>query len=332
MRLSLYKSLEVDPYFNLALEKFLLERAGSDEVILYLWQNENTVVIGRNQSALSECRIQELKKAGGHLARRLSGGGAVYHDLGNLNFTFLAPKDLYDISRQTEVILQAVRMFNINASRSGRNDLLADGHKFSGHAYYHSSTNSYHHGTLLINVDLEHMMQFLNPTPAKLASKGVASVKARVCNLQDLNKDINVATMSAAMIDAFAQEYGGQPSYIELTTSDLSVIEQYKSDFESEKWLLKDEQATDYCVESRFDWGSVRIDFDEENSILTNISLYSDGLDADFLDAIPEVLSGKQRSLKIINSALSDLAQDKSKDAFASTSQIVEDIANLLTK
>ncbi|MGM9617603.1 lipoate--protein ligase family protein [Butyricicoccus sp.] len=142
---------ETNPYHNIALE----------ECILYLWQNRNTVVIGRNQHAENECRVQELQKDGGFLARRLSGGGAVYHDLGNLNFTFLAYENHFDISSQNEVILRAVKRLGVQAEKNGRNDLTVDGKKFSGHAYYKTGGRCYHHGTLMVDVDYTKLAAYL---------------------------------------------------------------------------------------------------------------------------------------------------------------------------
>ncbi|MEG1126893.1 MAG: lipoate--protein ligase, partial [Oscillospiraceae bacterium] len=171
-----------NPYRNLAVEEFLTDNVPAETCILYLWQNAKTVVIGNNQNAWQECKTQALHEDGGHLARRLSGGGAVFHDDGNLNFTFILPRDDFDIARQSEVIMRAVSSFGVCVERSGRNDILANGQKFSGNAFFRRRNSAYHHGTLLINVDMQNLSHYLNVSAAKLESNGVKSVKSRVCN------------------------------------------------------------------------------------------------------------------------------------------------------
>ena len=140
------ESDQVNPYKNLAVEEYLLLHCEPQECILYLWQNQNTVVIGRNQNAWKECKVESLEENGGHLARRLSGGGAVYHDLGNLNFTFLVNKDEYSLEKQLQVIINAMGRLGLKAEKSGRNDILIDGKKFSGNAFYEQEKHCYHHG------------------------------------------------------------------------------------------------------------------------------------------------------------------------------------------
>ena len=197
-----------DPWLNLSLEELLLGRVGDDEAILYLWQNQHTVVVGRHQNAWRECHAEKLEADGGKLARRLSGGGAVYHDLGNLNFTFIVPKPAYDLHRQLKVILGAARTVGVDAEFSGRNDILADGRKFSGNAFYHGRKASYHHGTILIDVDMTVLQKYLNVPQQKMAAKGVTSVKSRVINLRELVPTLTIEEMQQAMMQAFIAEYG----------------------------------------------------------------------------------------------------------------------------
>ena len=206
-RLLICRAGGTDPYENLALEEALLDRVSPGELILYLWQNERTVVIGRNQNPWKECRTALLAEEGGRLARRLSGGGAVFHDLGNLNFTFLMAAEDYDLPRQLTVLERACQSLGIPAQRSGRNDLLADGRKFSGNAFYKHNGKAYHHGTLMVDVDLEKVQRYLSPSKAKLAAKGVDSVRSRVVNLREFVPTLTVAQLAAALVAALADVY-----------------------------------------------------------------------------------------------------------------------------
>ena len=161
-----------DPHKNLALEEVLLTTLPEDQAVLYLWQNRHTVVIGAGQNACAECRVGLLESEGGTLARRSSGGGAVYHDMGNLNFSFLVPRADYDVARQLKVILEAVRALGVEAEPSGRNDLTAGGRKFSGNAFRILKDGALHHGTLLVNVDMGLIGRYLNVSKDKLRAKG----------------------------------------------------------------------------------------------------------------------------------------------------------------
>lgn len=140
MRLQFVISNQTNPYWNIAVENHLLSLPETEVVSLYLWKNRRTVVIGQNQNPYSECNVEALEADGGYLMRRRTGGGAVYHDYGNINFSFIVPKAMYDQTRQFSVIQRAVLDFGIVAELSGRNDILTDGRKFSGNAFSRAAT------------------------------------------------------------------------------------------------------------------------------------------------------------------------------------------------
>ena len=281
-----------DPWHNLALEEYLLYRVPPDTCLLYLWQNSRTVVLGRNQNADNECRIPLLLQEGGRPARRLSGGGAVYHDLGNLNFTFLLPTADFDAARQTAVLTSALQEFGIEAEKSGRNDLTVDGRKFSGHAYYHAGGRSYHHGTLMVRVDLDRLTRYLHVSPLKLQAKGVASVRARVGNLSDRNPAITTDGLRQALIAAFGQVYGLPVRMLDEAETDDAQLAHLLQKYASPAWIYKESLPAQFSQEARFSWGIVRVDWSLSGGRLTGLALWSDGLEADFLERIPALLEG----------------------------------------
>lgn len=281
-----------DPYHNLALEELLLHRVQPGQCILYLWQNQHTVVIGRNQNAENECRVQALEADGGRLARRLSGGGAVYHDLGNLNFTFLVSTEDYDVEKQTEVILRAVQMAGVHAEKTGRNDLTVDGRKFSGHAYYRTGDKSYHHGTLMVDVDKEPLAKYLSASPLKLKAKGVQSVRSRVANLVEFNPGLTIAELKKALVAAFEEVYGLPARELCEDELDRDRLEAGRARFASPEWKYGSARPLENSREERFGWGTVRLDFSLENGVIGEAALWSDGLEADFLERVPDLLKG----------------------------------------
>ena len=206
-RLFLVESDSLNVYYNQAIEKYLLDHTGTDEVILYLWRNDHTIVIGRNQDAASECNLERFEKDGGHLARRISGGGAVYHDAGNLNFTFLTKRDLFDIAVQDHVILDALNSLGIRATKNGRNDLEIEGRKFSGHAYFKGKENCLHHGTLMLEVNEELLSKYLNVSLVKLHSKSVSSVRSRIINLKSVKEDLEIDDLRRGLFNSAAIGY-----------------------------------------------------------------------------------------------------------------------------
>ena len=200
-----------DPWFNLAVEECIFREMTSQK-ILFLWRNAETVVIGQSQNPWKECNTRRMEQDGVRLARRSSGGGAVFHDLGNTCFTFMAGKPGYDKSVSTGIILQALSQLGVTASASGRNDLVMatpEGpRKISGSAYRETQDRGFHHGTLLLNANLDRLADYLNPDPKKLQAKGITSVRSRVANLADFLPDISHQQVCDAIIQAFFSHYG----------------------------------------------------------------------------------------------------------------------------
>ncbi len=306
--LSYYISDSFNPYHNLAVEETLLESVRPGQMILYLWQNERTVVIGKNQNAWKECRFQQLEQDGGYLARRLSGGGAVFHDLGNLNFTFLMPASDYDLPRQMSVILQAVRALGIDAQKSGRNDVTVDGKKFSGNAFCQKGNNAYHHGTLMLQVDTQKVASYLNVSEKKLRSKGVSSVTSRVCNLCDFMPQLDRAQMQQRLLEALGEVYGLAPQPLEDSFIDRERVAQLEERNASWEWKFGRKLAFTWERDERFDWGEVQLQLQIDQGIIQDALLYSDALDAEFLTPVRERLLGCRMEPDSLQEALSALA------------------------
>ncbi len=205
-------SQSTQPWFNLAVEDAIFRNMPADQQVLFLWRNADTVVIGRAQNPWKECNTGKMEQDGITLARRQSGGGAVFHDLGNTNFTFMAGKPQYDKNVSTNIVLSALKTLGINAKATGRNDLVVevgeDERKFSGSAYRETMDRGFHHGTLLLNADLTRLANYLNPDKKKLEAKGITSVRSRVTNLSDINPDIHHDNVCEAIKEAFFTHYG----------------------------------------------------------------------------------------------------------------------------
>lgn len=285
-----YLGESVNPYENLAIEQYLMETVGEDSCILYLWQNRQTVVIGRNQNAWGECRTTELNRDGGHLARRLSGGGAVYHDMGNLNFTFLVSKKNYDLPKQLQVIVTACRNLGLNAQITGRNDVAIDGRKFSGNAFFDSKGQAYHHGTLLVDVDMSKLGQYLMPSKAKLQSKGVDSVRSRVVNLKELCPELTIDRMKEEMLNAFQEVYGMASTELSAADFDKDYVNQLRERNASWDWNYGKSLPATFSCEDRFPWGGIELQLRVEKGRVAAAEIYSDAMEWNIASSLREKL------------------------------------------
>lgn len=268
-------SPHVNPYINLAYEDFMLHSLNQDECLFYLWQNHHTVVIGKNQNAYKECKVDELEASGGYCARRSSGGGAVYHDKGNLNFTFVAPKSFYSLEKNLEVIIKALNTFNIHATFSGRNDIEVEGYKVSGNAFAYTSTHSLHHGTLLFDVKMEDLGKYLNVSSVKLASKGVESVRKRVKNLKDFNASLSLESLSDALKKAYQDVFDATltPKSMRIDAC-KDLIEHYSSTH----FRLEPFPGFEATLHKKFIFGEMVLFLKTHQNIIVTAQVYTDSL------------------------------------------------------
>ena len=293
MKLRFIVSNQTNPYWNIAVENYLVSLPETDVVTLYLWKNRRTVVIGQNQNPFSECNVEALAADGGYLMRRRTGGGAVYHDDGNINFSFVAPKALYDQNRQFEVIKHAVAEFGIVAELSGRNDILTEGRKFSGNAFSKGKYQDLHHGTILIKGNMEDLQRYLKPKPVKLQKHGVTSVKSRVVNLSELNPAITSESIVPQLLKAFEEVYGG--TAMELAFDETIARPDVKAlyeEFASDEWRYGKWRTFTAQRSAQFDWGGVEVALTIEDDIITDVQIASDALDLAALDEARHLLTG----------------------------------------
>lgn len=282
-KLQVIVSEQFNPYLNLAVETWLTDHQEEGVVTMFLWKNERTVVIGLNQNPFSECDVKRLNGEGGHLMRRRTGGGAVFHDLGNLNFSFIADKQDYDVRRQQSVIQEALRGFGLEAEISGRNDLTCQGRKFSGNAFYNGTTNNLHHGTILIKTDAELMQRYLTVNQSKLQKHGVQSVRSRVVNLSEL-ADVTSENIVAPLIEAFEKVYGMKASVVDFVAiSQLPEVQETVKHITSHEYLYAKWEHFKAVKKGQFPWGNVEVGFevDEHTHVVKNVVIATDSLNTE---------------------------------------------------
>ena len=306
-----------DPLFNLAVEECIFRQMDPNQRVLFLWRNANTVVIGRAQNPWKECNTRRMEEDGVTLARRSSGGGAVFHDLGNSCFTFMAGKPGYDKSISTAIVLDALKLLGVNAFASGRNDLLVatqDGdRKVSGSAYRETLDRGFHHGTLLLDADLSRLANYLNPDPKKLAAKGISSVRSRVANLCELLPGIEHQQVSHALIEAFFAHYGARVSPEHISPTQLPDLPGFADTFARQRsweWNFGHAPAFTHQLDERFDWGGVELHFDVEKGVIGRAQIFSDSLDPAPLDALAQRLVGVTYRSDAIAALLGQLKTD----------------------
>lgn len=306
-----------DPWFNLAVEECIFRQMSPTQRVLFLWRNNDTVVIGRAQNPWKECNTRRMSEDGVKLARRSSGGGAVFHDLGNTCFTFMAGKPEYDKSISTGIILDALHSLGLTAGASGRNDLIvttADGErKVSGSAYRETKDRGFHHGTLLLNADLSRLANYLHPDPKKLQAKGITSVRSRVANLVELMPDITHEQICDAVTESFFKHYGERVEAEHISPRYEPDMPNFSEQFlkqSSWEWNFGQAPAFNHQLDERFVWGGVELHFDVERGMITRAQMFTDSLNPAPLEALAERLQGVIYRSEEISAVVQQLAQD----------------------
>ena len=300
-----YETNGFNPHYNLAVESALLEDARNGVLTVYLWRNDNTVVIGRHQNAYLDVNVKKLYEEGGTLARRPTGGGAVFHDKGNLNFSFITGLESYDVNDNNDVILRAVRKLGPDAEVTGRNDIVTGGRKFSGNAYLKTNTGALHHGTILISADTSKMSGFLNVPPDKLEGKGVSSVRSRVVNLAELDENIDVFKVKEAILAVLEEKYG---KIYPIKEPDKKKVEAYYKKYSDREYLFGKNVKLDSRKYKRFSWGYADVNFTLSSGVIDDIEIFSDGINVDDIEKAKKELTGF--SVIDDNGKLSEVAYD----------------------
>jgi len=312
MKLRILKSAVTNPWFNLATEDWIFNTLNPDSHTLFLWRNSETVVIGRSQNPWVECKTDKMEADDVFLARRQSGGGAVFHDLGNTNFTFLSPSDAYDQEANFTVIINALKKLGIDATLSGRNDMQVGDRKISGSAFRHAADRSFHHGTLLVNANMQKLGDYLNPHPLKLKAKGIKSVRARVANLVDFNETINHETLSDAIIEAFCEYHGETAQVEQLDEASLAkqpTLNAYYQQMADWDWRFGKTPEFTHHIETRFDWGMMDVHIDVKQAMITEVVIFSDALNIELIDLLKNTLTGVKYNKPEIKDKLDDLTK-----------------------
>jgi lipoate-protein ligase A len=301
-----------DPYFNLALEEYLFN-AEDQITYFWLWQNDNTIVIGKNQNAFREIKDDFVRENGIKVSRRITGGGAVYHDLGNINFTFIVPSSEsrnYDFQRFTDQIAQALKTFGLQAEYSGRNDLLLAGKKFSGNAQFVGKAKTLHHGTLMFSSDAAIIEQCLNPAPEKLKAHGVGSVKSRVTTIAEhLPKKISLADFKNELAKRICEAYD-QVNIRPLTENEMAEVKNLRDKkFASYEWIYGASPEFNYSKTIRFEGcGAINLSLSlSKSNTVENCKITGDFFGSGDVHELEELLKGQKCTKDSILTAIENV-------------------------
>ncbi|MFP5105449.1 lipoate--protein ligase [Neobacillus sp. C211] len=300
-----------DPQINLAIEEYALKNLDINETYLLFYINEPSIIIGKNQNTIEEINTEYVEGNGIKVVRRLSGGGAVYHDLGNLNFSFITKDDgesFHNFRKFTEPVVAALKKLGVNAELSGRNDLEVGGRKISGNAQFSTKGRMFSHGTLMLNSEIENVVSALKVKKDKIESKGIKSVRSRVANISEfLTEKVEIDEFRSLLLKNIFEGQDEIPEYI-LTDEDWERIYQLsKERYRNWEWNYGKSPKFNLQHSHRFPVGSIDVRLEVNKGVIENCKIYGDFFGVGEVSEIEEKLIGTRYGKNEIDKALADI-------------------------
>lgn len=300
-----------DPRINLAIEEYALKHLNIDETYLLFYINRPSIIIGRNQNTIEEINSDYVDGNGITVVRRLSGGGAVYHDLGNLNFSFITRDDgdsFHNFKKFTQPVVETLEKLGIHAELSGRNDILAEGKKISGNAMFSTKGRMFSHGTLLFRSEMDHIVSALKVKKDKIESKGIKSIRSRVGNIADFLKEpMSIEEFRSFLLQNIFKDSGKVTEYV-LTETDWEKIHEISEErYQNWEWNYGKSPKFNLKNSHRFPVGSVDIRLDVNRGIIENCKIYGDFFGVGEVVDIEQKLTGIRYEKEAISRVLDEI-------------------------